>query len=213
MIGQNQILSQSSPATPSPMMPPSMTPNLGTPPISNYRPPHTYNPLPPVQSAPITPPTPVLSPSLPPSQPPPVQTSYNQPEIPPQAPPVQEVITHWFYENPSPDSEGDNWLPFSNIDSKKLENAFNNGSVDPIEVAGGRYIADLVNGFRTPVYWTEDFEVKIRRGGWYASSGRGFQPMSEDASDIIDCAYAEGVFPKRIKTPDGEVAIQGLVRI
>lgn len=91
------------------------------------------------------------------------------------------------------------------LDSKKLEDAFNSGSVDPINVAGGRYIADLVNGLRTPVYWTEDFEVKIRRGGFYSASGGGFQPLSEETSELIEITLAEGKFPTKVATPDGEL--------
>ena len=168
------------------MMPPSMNPSLGTPPFSSYRPPHTYNPLPPVQSTPLAPPTPVLSPSLTPvSSPPtqPVPSGYSQPVPSQPAPPAQENITHWFYQNPSPDSEADNWLPFSNIDSKKLESAFDNGSVDPIEVAGGRYIADLVNGFRTPVYWTEDYEAEFEMSRIFTKVKDIFFDLEESIQD------------------------------
>ena len=110
-------------------------------------------------------------------------------------------------EQPKKRRQSEHWIPFSVSDSNKLENAFNSGSVDPIEVAGGRYIADLVNGLKTPVYWTEDYEVRIRRGGWYSSSGGGFQPLSEETSEIIDITYEEGRFPTKISTPDGDVMI------
>ena len=32
-----------------------------------------------------------------------------------------------------------------------------------------------MKGVRNPIYWTEDEEVKLRRGAWYASNGVGFQ--------------------------------------
>jgi hypothetical protein len=65
----------------------------------------------------------------------------------------------------------------------------------------------LVNGLKTPVYWTEDFEVKIRRGGWYSSSGGGFQPLSEMTSEMIDMNYDQGRFPCKFDVSEGVVMI------
>lgn len=199
VIGQSSKLSpQMQPNAPMGGMPP---PPMG----SSYRSPHSYNPLPPVSNT-----APLLNRSEPPQMSPVLSPATHQPSLP-SSPPIPTVplanVTYWFYQNPSSESESEEWIPFSVSDSNKLEDAFNRGSVDPIEVAGGRYIADLINGLKTPVYWTEDFEVRIRRGGWYASSGGGFQPLGEEASEIVEMTFSEAKFPTKVATPDGEVVI------
>ena len=99
------------------------------------------------------------------------------------------------------------WMPLSKTDSINLENAFDSGAVDPIPICGGRYMADLMKGVRVPIYWTEDEEVRIRRGSWYASTGAGFQPLSEEACDVIDYNYQAGQFPIKFETVEGAVVI------
>ena len=60
--------------------------------------------------------------------------------------PIEQVKHYWFYHTRNESTGGDMWMPLSKIDSINLEKAFDSGSIDPIPICGGRYIADLMKG-------------------------------------------------------------------
>ena len=204
--GINTIGSQMPPSgqvPPSATLPPTMAPPSG------MSAPHSYNPLPAATFPSNNQPTPPAFASASPVTLTPVDThspmsSPVQPPVP--GPPVEQVKNYWFYESKSDDNVH-LWLPLSCSDSIKLENAFDQGCVDPVTICGGRYTADLVAGVRVPIYWTEEEEVRLRRGSWYASTGSGFQPLNEETSDVIDYNYNNGQFPIKFDTPEGAIVM------
>ena len=60
---------------------------------------------------------------------------------------------------------------------------------------------------RSPVYWVEDEDTRLRRGSWFASTGNGFQPVGEEAADVIEMNYRSGQFPIKFETQEGSVVI------
>jgi len=170
--------------------------------------PHTYNPLPPATF--VAAPTSTLTPTLTPIET--HQTAAVAPQLIPQhihhqAPAKKEVKHYWFYHTRNESTGADMWMPLSCLDSIKLEMAFENGAIEPLAICGGRYTADLMRGTRSPIYWTEDEEVRLRRGSWFASTGSGFEPLSEEACDVIDQHFRQGAFPVKFDTLDGAIVI------
>uniref|UniRef100_A0A8C6ZZZ5 WWE domain-containing protein n=1 Tax=Nothoprocta perdicaria TaxID=30464 RepID=A0A8C6ZZZ5_NOTPE len=187
----------------------------------------------------LTPPQ--LQQSPPPPQPPlhayqappgpPAQVRESPPLFPPsqaprpsgpvvQAPPVllqnqyEPVQPHWFYCKEVEDKQI--WLPFSLLDSAKLEEVYNSVQPDPESVVlstdGGRYDVFLYDRTRKAVYWEEE-PSEVRRCMWFYKGDKDsrFIPYTEDFSDKLETEYKRAVttnqWHRRLEFPNGEMFV------
>uniref|UniRef100_A0A8C2K1U2 SEC23 interacting protein n=1 Tax=Cyprinus carpio TaxID=7962 RepID=A0A8C2K1U2_CYPCA len=163
-----------------------------------------------------TPPTP------PPTQipPPPTTASMTGPLVPansmvPYAYNVYEPVQpHWFYCKQVESKMV--WLPFSVLDSIRLEETFNSVQPDPENVIvctdGGRYDVQLYDRARTAVYWEEE-PTEVRRCTWFykGDADSRFIPYSEDFSEKLEAEYKKAVttnqWHRRLEFPSGETIV------
>ncbi|XP_077292886.1 uncharacterized protein LOC143915940 [Arctopsyche grandis] len=127
--------------------------------------------------------------------------------------PYKPVQRHWFFQSNFEDASS--WKPFSNIDSKSLEDAFNSSKMaaDTIVVTdGGRCDVNLSKRERVPVYW-RDNPAPVRRCSWFykGTSDPRFVPYAEDISDLLEEEYRLGVITstwnRKISLADEEVVM------
>jgi len=179
----------------------SFSPSSATPPLPQSRapvlPPHTYNPLPPVQVTHSPQPLPAFN-TTPEPVPPPKTSNFGSAPAS-SVPTLPEDNVVWFYENSVSAKLSDKWLPFSPADSALIESKFNEGITERVKVMSGRYEIDLMDGTRHAQYWAED-PIKIRRGYYYGQVDGVYQPLSEECGEIIDSELVSGSFPKKNTT-------------
>uniref|UniRef100_A0A8C9NIJ8 SEC23-interacting protein n=1 Tax=Serinus canaria TaxID=9135 RepID=A0A8C9NIJ8_SERCA len=190
-------------------------PYLTPPQLQQSHPTATASPVPPVQMY-QTPPGPLTQ--FPPSQ------SQLQPARPAgplvPAPPVllqnqyEPVQPHWFYCKEVEDKQI--WMPFSILDSAKLEEVYNSVQPDPESVVlstdGGRYDVFLYERLRKAVYWDEE-PSEVRRCLWFYKGDKDsrFIPYTEDFSDKLEAEYKRAVttnqWHRRLEFPNGETIV------
>ncbi|KAG1951072.1 SEC23-interacting protein isoform X2 [Pimephales promelas] len=167
-----------------------------------------------------TPPTVFNKP--PPTQipPPPAATSMAGPLVPansmmPYTYNVYEPVQHhWFYCKQVESKMV--WLPFSILDSIRLEETFNSVQPDPENVIvctdGGRYDVQLYDRTRTSVYWEEE-PTEVRRCSWFykGDADSRFIPYSEEFSEKLEVEYKKAVttnqWHRRLEFPSGETIV------
>ncbi|XP_025055979.1 SEC23-interacting protein [Alligator sinensis] len=185
----------------------SVQPPPSVPPVHMYQtPPGSLSPFSPSQS--------VL-----PSASQPLQTS--RPAGPlVQAPPVllqnqyEPVQPHWFYCREVENKQI--WMPFSVLDSVKLEEVYNSVQPDPESVIlstdGGRYDVYLYDRMRKAVYWEEE-PSEVRRCTWFYKGDKDsrFVPYEEDFSEKLEAEYKKALttnqWHRRLEFPNGEMII------
>ncbi|NXA40139.1 S23IP protein, partial [Eudromia elegans] len=137
-----------------------------------------------------------------------------------QVPPVllqnqyEPVQPHWFYCKEVEDKQI--WLPFSLLDSAKLEEVYNSVQPDPESVVlstdGGRYDVFLYDRTRKAVYWEEE-PSEVRRCMWFYKGDKDsrFVPYTEDFSDKLEAEYKRAVttnqWHRRLEFPNGEMFV------
>ncbi|XP_030342531.1 SEC23-interacting protein [Strigops habroptila] len=137
-----------------------------------------------------------------------------------QAPPVllqnqyEPVQPHWFYCKEVEDKQI--WMPFSMLDSAKLEEVYNSVQPDPESVVlstdGGRYDVYLYDRMRKAVYWDEE-PSEVRRCMWFYKGDKDsrFIPYTEDFSDKLEAEYKKAVttnqWHRRLEFPNGETIV------
>ncbi|NXX76382.1 S23IP protein, partial [Urocolius indicus] len=137
-----------------------------------------------------------------------------------QAPPVllqnqyEPVQPHWFYCREVEDKQI--WMPFSILDSAKLEEVYNSVQPDPESVVlstdGGRYDVYLYDRMRKAVYWEEE-PSEVRRCMWFYKGDKDsrFVPYTEDFSDKLEAEYKRAVttnqWHRRLEFPNGETIV------
>uniref|UniRef100_A0AAR2J952 DDHD domain-containing protein n=1 Tax=Pygocentrus nattereri TaxID=42514 RepID=A0AAR2J952_PYGNA len=169
--------------------PPSQSPQ-------HFNPPPTQTPPPPVgpsMAGPVVPANPMM------------QYSFNVYE------PVQP---HWFYCKQVESKKV--WLPFSILDSIRLEETFNSVQPDPenviVSTDGGRYDVQLYDRTRTAVYWEEE-PAEVRRCTWFykGDSDSRFIPYSEEFCEKLEAEYKKAVstnqWHRRLEFPSGETIV------
>ncbi|NXT24189.1 S23IP protein, partial [Syrrhaptes paradoxus] len=181
----------------------------------NHTPAHPPSSVPPVQMY-QTPPGPLTQ----------FPQSQSQPRAPRpagplvQAPPVllqnqyEPVQPHWFYCKEVEDKQI--WMPFSILDSAKLEEVYNSVQPDPESVVlstdGGRYDVYLYDRMRKAVYWEEE-PSEVRRCMWFYKGDKDswFIPYTEDFSDKLEAEYKRAVttnqWHRRLEFPNGETIV------
>ncbi|NXQ45627.1 S23IP protein, partial [Catharus fuscescens] len=188
-------------------------PYLTPPQLQQSHPPATASPVPPVQMY-QTPPGPLTQ--FPQSQLQPARPA--GPLVP--APPVllqnqyEPVQPHWFYCKEVEDKQI--WMPFSILDSAKLEEVYNSVQPDPESVVlstdGGRYDVFLYERLRKAVYWDEE-PSEVRRCLWFYKGDKDsrFVPYTEDFSDKLEVKYKRAVttnqWHRRLEFPNGETIV------
>ncbi|NXU79812.1 S23IP protein, partial [Oreotrochilus melanogaster] len=180
-----------------------------------YAPPHSPSCVPPIQMY-QTPPGPLTQ--FPQSQ---SQLQASRPAGPlVPAPPVllqnqyEPVQPHWFYCKEVEDKQL--WMPFSILDSAKLEEIFNSVQPDPENVVlstdGGRYDVYLYDRTRKAVYWEEE-PSEVRRCTWFYKGDKDsrFIPYTEDFSEKLEAEYKRALttnqWHRRLEFPNGETIV------
>ncbi|TSK22692.1 SEC23-interacting protein [Bagarius yarrelli] len=126
----------------------------------------------------------------------------------------ERVQPHWFY---CKQVESKNiWLPFSVLDSMRLEETFNSVQPDPenviVSTDGGRYDVQLYDRSRTAVYWEEE-PTEVRRCTWFykGDTDSRFIPYSEEFSEKLEVEYKKAVctnqWHRRLEFPSGETIV------
>uniref|UniRef100_A0AAR2LH01 DDHD domain-containing protein n=1 Tax=Pygocentrus nattereri TaxID=42514 RepID=A0AAR2LH01_PYGNA len=175
---------------------------------------NAYSQAPPAPTFQTTPPTFAKTP------PPPVGPSMAGPVVP--ANPMMQysfnvyepVQPHWFYCKQVESKKV--WLPFSILDSIRLEETFNSVQPDPenviVSTDGGRYDVQLYDRTRTAVYWEEE-PAEVRRCTWFykGDSDSRFIPYSEEFCEKLEAEYKKAVstnqWHRRLEFPSGETIV------
>ncbi|NXX96586.1 S23IP protein, partial [Centropus bengalensis] len=126
----------------------------------------------------------------------------------------EPVQPHWFYCKEVEDKPV--WMPFSILDSAKLEEVYNSVQPDPESVVlstdGGRYDVFLYDRVRKAVYWDEE-PSEVRRCLWFYKGDKDsrFVPYTEDFSDKLEAEYKRAVttnqWHRRLEFPNGETIV------
>ncbi|NXK48212.1 S23IP protein, partial [Chauna torquata] len=126
----------------------------------------------------------------------------------------EPVQPHWFYCKEVEDKQI--WMPFSILDSAKLEEVYNSVQPDPESVVlstdGGRYDVYLYDRMRKAVYWEEE-PSEVRRCMWFYKGDKDsrFIPYTEDFSDKLEAEYKRAVttnqWHRRLEFPTGETIV------
>ncbi|XP_050727907.1 phospholipase DDHD2-like isoform X1 [Eriocheir sinensis] len=115
------------------------------------------------------------------------------------------VLHHWFYS-----SELQGWKPFTFNDSFKLEEAFMQGSLEPVATEGGRHDVYIQERIRKAVYWEEKEPPPVRRCSWFRKSAldQHPQPYTEDLAALLEEEYhvcvTSGQWHRQVTLPDGD---------
>lgn len=126
----------------------------------------------------------------------------------------QPIHSHWFY---CQEKEKRNvWIPFSIIDSLKLEEALlreqSSESDIIISTNGGRYDVSLSQRLRHAIYWDE-LPSPVRRCTWFykSDSENRFIPYEEQIASLLEEEYRtasmENQWHRRLELSDGETII------
>lgn len=107
-------------------------------------------------------------------------------------------------------------MPFSVLDSVKLEEVYNSVQPDPESVVlstdGGRYDIYLYDRLRKAVYWEEE-PSEVRRCTWFYKGDKDsrFIPYTEDFSEKLEAEYKKAVttnqWHRRLEFPNGETIV------
>ncbi|XP_034781814.2 SEC23-interacting protein [Acipenser ruthenus] len=126
----------------------------------------------------------------------------------------EPVQPHWFHCKQVESRQL--WLPFSILDSEKLEEVFNSVQPDPESVIvctdGGRYDIHLYERMRSAVYWEEE-PSEVRRCTWFykGDTDSRFIPYSEEFSEKLEAEYKKAVsmnqWHRRLEFPTGETIV------
>ncbi|XP_046907480.1 phospholipase DDHD2-like [Hypomesus transpacificus] len=132
----------------------------------------------------------------------------------------EPVQHHWFYCQQA-DSE-DSWIPFSVVDSQRLEEAFchvkancvDEGEQEEVIVAteGRRFDVRLKERRRHAAYW-EQPPLEVRRCSWFHRGDKeaSYVPYPEDISLILEDAYMISAtlndWQRRLQFPTGETVV------
>ncbi|MBN3282547.1 S23IP protein, partial [Polyodon spathula] len=126
----------------------------------------------------------------------------------------EPVQPHWFHCKQVESRKL--WLPFSILDSEKLEEVFNSVQPDPESVIvctdGGRYDIQLYERMRSAVYWEEE-PSEVRRCTWFYKGDMDsrFIPYSEEFSEKLEAEYKKAVstnqWHRRLEFPTGETIV------
>ncbi|KAL2083637.1 hypothetical protein ACEWY4_021410 [Coilia grayii] len=200
-IAAPEVLSQAAPPqqniNPYTQAPPAQTFQTGPSAFARPPPPPTQTPMPPVaapsMAGPLVPATPMMP------------YNYNV---------YEAVQPHWFYCKQVEAKKV--WLPFSILDSLRLEEIFNSVQPDPENVIvctdGGRYDVQLYDRMRTAVYWEEE-ATEVRRCSWFykGDTDSRFIPYSEEFSEKLEVEYKKAVstnqWHRRLEFPSGETIV------
>uniref|UniRef100_A0A0P4WBF1 DDHD domain-containing protein n=1 Tax=Scylla olivacea TaxID=85551 RepID=A0A0P4WBF1_SCYOL len=115
------------------------------------------------------------------------------------------VLHHWFYC-----AEPQGWKPFTFSDSFNLEEAFMQGSTEPVATEGGRHDVYIQERVRKPVYWEECEPKAVRRCSWFKKSAldQHPQPYTEEQSALLEEEYrtcvTSGQWHRQVNLPDGD---------
>ncbi|KAK8387653.1 hypothetical protein O3P69_018278 [Scylla paramamosain] len=115
------------------------------------------------------------------------------------------VLHHWFYC-----AEPQGWKPFTFSDSFNLEEAFMQGSSEPVATEGGRHDVYIQERVRKPVYWEECEPKAVRRCSWFKKSAldQHPQPYTEEQSALLEEEYrtcvTSGQWHRQVNLPDGD---------
>ncbi|XP_043568642.1 SEC23-interacting protein isoform X1 [Chiloscyllium plagiosum] len=126
----------------------------------------------------------------------------------------EPVRPHWFYCKLV---EGKPiWMPFSFLDTAKLEEVYNSIQPDPenviVSTDGGRYDIQLYDRTRHAVYWEEE-PSEVRRCTWFYKGDMDsrFIPYSEEFSEKLEGEYKKTVttnqWHKRLEFSSGETIV------
>ncbi|KAJ8014332.1 hypothetical protein DPEC_G00039140 [Dallia pectoralis] len=126
----------------------------------------------------------------------------------------EAVQPHWFFCKQVESKSV--WLPFSFLDSLKLEEIYNSVQPDPENVIvctdGGRYDVQLYDRYRTSVFWEEE-PTEVRRCTWFykGDTDSRFIPYSEEFSEKLEGEYKKAVstnqWHRRLEFPSGETIV------
>ena len=98
----------------------------------------------------------------------PPQGNQQQPQLQQQYYPyggeLQPMVAHWFYKR-----EDGAWVPFTRIDSSRIEDSYINKTSEIITTDGGRFDVDIKQRVRYPIYWN-GANAEVRRGTWFYRS-------------------------------------------
>ncbi|CAJ1066588.1 SEC23-interacting protein isoform X1 [Xyrichtys novacula] len=126
----------------------------------------------------------------------------------------EPVQPHWFYCKQVESKSV--WLPFSFIDSIRLEETYNSVQPDPenviVRTDGGRYDVQLYDRMRSAVFWEEE-PTEVRRCSWFykGDTDSRFIPYSEEFSEKLEAEYKKAVstnqWHRRLEFPSGETIV------
>ncbi|KAJ8005690.1 hypothetical protein DPEC_G00120540 [Dallia pectoralis] len=129
------------------------------------------------------------------------------------APPLyQPVKPHWFYCRRV--ESKDVWLPFSRVDSERLELAWTTNLNEELVVAveGDRYDVRVLERQRYAVYWDQE-RSEVRRCTWFFKGDKDtkYIPYPEEFSSRLEEAYMIAVtldeWKRKLEFPSGETVI------
>ncbi|GFT47589.1 SEC23-interacting protein [Nephila pilipes] len=98
------------------------------------------------------------------------------------------VKPHWLFEDTIESKEI--WYGFSEIDSEKLEAAFQKGVDSIVPTDGGRYDVYLDSRTKKSVYFDAK-DLHVRRGTWFYHNGSSSRckPYDEDTAKVLEQHY------------------------
>eukprot|EP00057_Strongylocentrotus_purpuratus_P034703 XP_796242.3 PREDICTED: phospholipase DDHD2 [Strongylocentrotus purpuratus] len=127
----------------------------------------------------------------------------------------QSIQPHWFYCKEM--EKRSVWVPFSIIDSIKLEEAMLRAQTSSesniiISTNGGRYDVSLSERLRFAIYWDEQ-PSPVRRCTWFykSDSENRFIPYEEQMANMLEEEYRtasmQNQWHRRLELSDGETII------
>ncbi|XP_076245833.1 uncharacterized protein LOC143186201 isoform X2 [Calliopsis andreniformis] len=123
------------------------------------------------------------------------------------------VYYHWFYRKEVEHKVL--WLPFSMLDSLKLEEVHNSTEITPetrVATDGGRYDVDILRRQRSPVYWSGP-STEVRRCSWFykGPTESRYVPYDESTAARLEEEYKQAWLSnnwnRRIDFNNGEYVI------
>ncbi|RDD37977.1 SEC23-interacting protein [Trichoplax sp. H2] len=98
---------------------------------------------------------------------------------------LQPMVAHWFYKR-----EDGAWVPFTRIDSGRIEEHYINNTQGVVTTDGGRFDVDVKQRIRYPIYWNGS-NVEVRRGTWFYRSDQNSYliPYEETVSEKLEALF------------------------
>ncbi|XP_063051837.1 SEC23-interacting protein-like [Engraulis encrasicolus] len=127
--------------------------------------------------------------------------------------PYEAVRPHWFHRK-HVDGQ-DQWVPFSQYDSDKLNAAFDELTEDQemvVATDNGHYDVRLGERSRRAAYWPEEPSAVLRATWFYKSTKEPqYTPYPESFSERLELTYMEAMLQdqwrKTVNFPTGEVVV------